>query len=122
VSKILIVEDDSTGAQLLATLLKMEGHQTVQAEHWTNLLQDIEQQRPDLVIMDVRLRTQSGFDVLRQVRAHPDSAIAHTPVLMMSAEDHRVQSRRAGANGFIDKPYNLAALANAIRHAEEGEQ
>ena len=119
-SKVLIIEDDSTGAQLLATLLGLEGHQAIQAKHWTNLLQDVEQQRPAVIIMDVRLRSQSGFDVLEQIRTHPAPAIARTPVLMMSAEDHRVRSRMAGANGFIDKPYSLEALTNAIRRAEEG--
>ena len=118
--KILIIEDDPSGALLLATLLGMQGYQALQPEHWNNLVQDVEQQQPDLVIMDVRLRVQSGLDVLGQIRAHSNSAVARTPVIMMSAEDHRFRSREVGANGFIDKPYSLSALVDAISHAKEG--
>jgi two-component system sensor histidine kinase ChiS len=122
VQKILIIEDDPSGAHLLATLLRMEGYQAFQAGHWTNLVQDVEEQQPDLVIMDVRLQAQSGFDVLEQIRTHADPAVARTPVLMISAEDQRTRSRLAGANGFIEKPYSFLALVDAIRHAEEGEK
>lgn len=122
VQRVLVVEDDPAGARLIAILLGMEGYQALQPEHWTNLVEDVEQQQPDLILLDVRLRAQSGFEVLAQIRTHPDPAVARTPVLMMSAEDHQSRSRQAGANGFIDKPFNLSALTDAIRHAEEGKK
>ena len=117
---VLIVEDDPSGAQLLATVLKMEGYEAVQLDNWIDPTLDVEQHRPDMIIMDVRLRNRSGFDVLRQIRAHPDPQIASTPVLMTSAEDHRARSKLAGANGFMDKPFSIAALVDAVRQIKEG--
>lgn len=118
--KILIIDDDPSGAQLLATLLELEGYQACQIANWKEPLQDIEQDRPDLVLIDIRLRTRSGFDVLAQIRSHPDPELANTPVLMMSAEDYRVKSRQAGANGFVPKPLDLPAFYAIIREIEEG--
>ena len=118
--KVLIVDDDPVGAQLLATLLELERFKAIQLESWTDPLGDLEHHRPNLVIMDVRLQSKSGFDILKQIREHPDSDIAGTPVLMMSVDDHRIQSRRAGANGFIAKPFDLPSLLRAIRDVKEG--
>jgi DNA-binding response OmpR family regulator len=116
----MIVDDDPSGTRLLATLLRLEGYEALQLEDWADPEKDIERQRPDLIIMDVRLRSRSGFDLLAAIRSAPDPVLARTPVLMMSVDDHRVQSRRAGANGFVAKPFDLAALARAIREVEGG--
>lgn len=118
--KILIVDDDPAGARLLATLLELEGHQPLPAENWQDPIQDLTASQPDLIIMDVRLRSKTGFDLLGEIRAHPDPELASTPVLMMSAEDFRIQSKRADADGFISKPFDLAALRKAIQEIEEG--
>lgn len=116
---ILIVDDDLVGAQLLATLLQMEGYEVLQPAHWSDLVKDIEEQRPTWIIMDVRLGQRSGFDVLKKIRAHPNTQIARTPVFMMSANDYRMQSKLAGANGFIDKPFHIPALLAAMRQTKE---
>jgi CheY-like chemotaxis protein len=64
---------------------------------------------------------RDGFDLLRRIRAHPDAAIARTPVLMMSGMDYRFQCKQAGANGFLLKPFDRMALLEAIRKAGETE-
>jgi DNA-binding response OmpR family regulator len=120
VRKVLIIDDDASGTQLLATLLKLEGFEALPLEDWEDPVRDIERQQPDLVIMDVRLRGKNGFEILERARTHLNPDVAHTPVLMMSVDDHRVQSRQAGADGFIAKPFNLSALMESIRKIEEG--
>jgi DNA-binding response OmpR family regulator len=120
VSKVMIVDDDSAGTQLLATLLQLEGYDPLPLQDWKDPIQDIELQRPNLIVMDVRLRGKDGFEVLAKIRSHPDPDLARTPVLMMSVDDHRVRSRQSGADGFISKPFDLTALAESIRKIEEG--
>ena len=83
--RILIVDDDPMGVRLLTTLLEMEGLMTLQLEDWTNPLSDVEKHHPSLVLVDVRLRRRSGFDLLSQIREHPDPDVARVPVVMMSA-------------------------------------
>ena len=87
--KVFIVDDDPSGASLLATLLGMEGHQAFPAKNWREPLVELVERRPNVVLVDVRLWSRSGFDLLKQIREHQDPEVARTPVLMMSAEDHR---------------------------------
>lgn len=118
---ILIIDDDPSGTQLLITLLGFEGYEGFKPEDWTNPISDIERQRPDLVCMDVRLLNQDGVELLRQLRAHPDPAIARTPVLMMSAEDHSKRCRLAGANGFLEKPFDSVTLLDKVQRILEAD-
>ena len=120
-SRILIVEDDPGIAHLLGTLLHFEGYETQQAQDGNTLITALTEARPDLVIMDVHLKTGEGLDLLRSLRAHPDPDTAQTPVLMMSGLDYRFRCRRAGANGFLQKPFDRQALLEAIDEINEAE-
>lgn len=117
--KILIIDDDPTGTRLLMTLLKFEGYEPHPVENWQDPVSDIERVRPDLVIMDVYLRIGDGFQLLRQLRTHPDSEVCRIPVLMVSAEDQRARCRDAGAQGFLEKPFNVRMLIETIREIEK---
>lgn len=118
-NRILVIEDDPAGAQLLVTLLGLEGYQCSMVEDLSEPLVEVDRQRPDLVMLDVRLGVQDGFELLGKLRAHPDPAVADTPVLMMSAEDHWLQCQDAGANGFLEKPFGLDVLRETIQKAME---
>lgn len=120
-STILIVEDDPGIAQLLGTLLSFEGYEIQQAQNGNSLIAALEQVRPDLVIMDVHLKKGEGLDLLHELRAHPDPDTGRTPVLMMSGMDYRFRCRRAGANGFLQKPFDRRALLEAIARIKEVE-
>jgi len=123
------VEDDPSIGRLLGALLHYEGYETANAKDWDAALFAVEQTRPDLAIVDVHLRVgegpgqsdRDGFDLLSQIRAHPDPDTARTPVLMMSGMDYRFRCKQAGANGFLEKPFDRAALLEAIRKASETE-
>lgn len=119
--KVLIVEDDPSIGRLLGALLHFEGYEVEDAKDWDDTLFAVEQIQPDLAIVDVHLRTGDGFDLLRQIRAHADPATARTRVLMMSGMDYRFQCKQAGANGFLEKPFDRIALLEGIRKASEAE-
>jgi DNA-binding response OmpR family regulator len=116
---ILIVEDDPGIAHLMSMLLRLEGYEVQQAKDWDEMLIAVEQIRPDLAIMDVHLRAGEGFDLLRQLRAHPDPYLARTPVLMMSGMDYRFLCKQAGADGFLAKPFDRVMLLEAIRKIQD---
>ena len=84
-ARILIVDDDPFGTQLLITLLGFEGYQGFRPDELANPLASVEQHRPDLVIMDVRLRSLDGVALLQQLRSLPDPDVATTPVLLLCA-------------------------------------
>jgi DNA-binding response OmpR family regulator len=120
VTRILIIDDDPSGTQLLITLLGFEGYEGLKPENWRDLLGDVERLRPDLLLMDVRLRPLDGTQVLRELRAHPDPKVAGIPVVMMSAEDHRKRCLAAGADGFVEKPFDRVQLLEAIENILKG--
>jgi len=120
VQKILIIDDDPAGTQLLSTLLTMEGYKPCQLENWKDPVSDVERFRPDLVVLDIYLRTKNGFDLLEELRAHSDSKVAQTPVLMMSAENHGSRCQEAGAEGFLEKPFKIRDLIDGIKQIEKG--
>jgi CheY-like chemotaxis protein len=117
--RVLVIDDDPTGTQLLIDLLHFAGHQAYPLENWQDPVAVIEQKRPDLVIMDVRLSIYSGLDLLCQFRAHSDPRVRSTPVLMMSAEDASARCQTAGASGFIQKPFDSESLFRAIQEMME---
>jgi DNA-binding response OmpR family regulator len=119
VLKILIIDDDRAGTQLLSTLLDFEGHRTQALKNWEDPVSEVERYRPDLVLMDVYLRATNGLDILGQIRMHSDPEVANVAVLMMSAEDQQLRSLQAGANGFLEKPFRIDALATTIREITE---
>ena len=117
--QILVIDDDPTGTQLLIDLLRFAGHQGFPLENWQDPVADIEQKRPDLVIMDVRLKVYDGLDLLCQLRAHSDFRVRSTPVLMVSAEDSSARCQAAGANGFVEKPFDTESLFRAVQEILE---
>jgi CheY-like chemotaxis protein len=118
VSKILIVDDQYTAARLLVSLLELDGYRAQPVTDWQNLVNEIEEHAPDLVILDVHLPEADGFELLGQVRAHPDSAVADVPVLIISALDYGHRCGTANANGFLLKPFTRKELLEAVRKVE----
>jgi CheY-like chemotaxis protein len=119
VYQILVIDDDPTGTGLLIDLLQFAGYQGYPLENWRDPVAYVEQRRPDLVIMDVRLRVHDGLDLLRQLRAHRDTGVGGIPVLMVSAEDVSTRCRAAGASGFVEKPFDTEALFRTIQEIME---
>jgi CheY-like chemotaxis protein len=117
--QILVIDDDPTGAQLLIDLLRLEGHRGYALENWRNPVAGLEAQRPDMVIMDVRLGSHDGLALLRQIRSHPDASVGSIPVLMISAENASARCRAAGASGFVEKPFDTESLFRTIQEIME---
>jgi len=117
--KVLIVEDDPGIAHLLGTLLGFEGYEVRQANDKDGVISALQQDLPDLAIVDVHLKFGDGFDLLGQIRAQPDVAIARTPVLMMSGMDYRYRCKMAGANGFLEKPFDRQRLLQSLEQVRK---
>ena len=103
---VLIVEDESTIADILADNLQDEGYRTLLAADGRSGLEKWQDERPSLVILDVMLPQLSGFEVCRTMRGRGDT----TPVLFLSAKgqpDDRVQGLRAGGDDYLPKPFHL---------------
>jgi CheY-like chemotaxis protein len=119
-AKLMIVDDNHTMVSLLATLLELDGFEVFPTTQPGDLVQNLRDDQPDLVIMDVFLKNSDGIELLRKVRS--TSEFKHLPVIMTSGMDVGDQCLEAGANGFILKPYSPPDLIDMIRENLLGER
>jgi CheY-like chemotaxis protein len=114
---ILVVEDDPDVTALLKRLLEREGFGFASAASRDEVLARLRTPpMPDLVILDVILPDVNGFDVLQRMKAH--AALKAVPVIMLTADARRESVTRgllAGADGYLTKPFDGAALVAGIR-------
>ena len=115
--RILVIEDDPSSARLVGYALEREGYQVEIAVNGVEGLRKVQEEEPDLVILDVMLPGLDGFELCHRLRAEPRTD--HVPILMLSAkaqEIDRSTGLRAGANEYLVKPADPAEiLANVER-------
>ena len=120
--RILIVEDHPIFRMGLEDLIHQEKDLTVcgSAEDVPEAKKAIERLEPDMVIMDLSLKTSNGFDLVRQlVQTNKD-----LPILVLSMHDESVHAERcllAGARGYINKEETSESVIRAIRQILKGE-
>ena len=118
-ARVLVVDDSSRNVKLLTELLDAEGYSTIGVKSGEEALKSIEQDRPDLVLLDVMMPGMNGYEVCRAIRANPHSGLL--PVVMVTALDpeERVNGLKAGADDFLSKPINqpelFARVASLLR-------
>jgi two-component system KDP operon response regulator KdpE len=111
--RILIVDDEPGLRELVRINLEHEGFAVLQAENGVQGLEMIQQEHPDLVILDVMMPEMDGWDVCRRLRE-----FSQVPVLMLTA---RVQSQdivtglESGADDYLLKPFNMDELMARVR-------
>jgi DNA-binding response OmpR family regulator len=112
--RVLVVDDDRIGARMVEFLLSEQGYTVVTAESADAALVEIEQQLPDLLLLDVNLPEINGFELYTQLR---DRGL-DIPVIFLTAKgeiDDRVQGLTMGADDYIAKPFQPAELAARIQ-------
>jgi CheY-like chemotaxis protein len=115
---VLVVDDVADTRRLMRRVLERAGMRVVEAATGDVALEVIARERPDLVVLDLRLPGISGFEVARLVRASPDRAIARTVLLACSASVQPEVEREAldaGADAFEGKPFDIATFVERIR-------
>jgi adenylate cyclase len=115
-AKILVVDDVALNVKLLADLLAAKGYRTCTAASGPEALARLEQERPDLVLLDVMMPGMSGYEVCAAIRANP--AHAMLPVVLVTALDpahERAKGLDAGADDFLSKPVSQAELLARVR-------
>ena len=113
---ILVVDDVEKNARLLADVLTARGFTTRTALSGEEALALVEQQAPDLILLDVMMPGLSGYDVCRTLRA--DVRHALLPIVLVTALDpatERAKGLEAGADDFLSKPVNQAELLARVR-------
>ena len=113
---ILVVDDYNTMVRIIRNLLRQLGFNDVDdASDGTAALTKMHGKKYGLVISDWNMEPMTGYELLKQVRANPDTA--GTPFIMITAEsktENVVAAKQAGANNYIIKPFNAETLKHKI--------
>jgi two-component system, OmpR family, phosphate regulon response regulator PhoB len=108
---ILIVEDNPALVELLTTLLKVYDHAS-HARSGQEALKQIEQQTPDIILLDLTLPDMTGLELARIIRRNKKTK--STPILAMSGHPSDKACLEAGCNDFIRKPFTMDDLLHQL--------
>ena len=115
-ARILVVDDTPQNVKLLADLLSVKGYHVSTAANGEEALAKVAAEKPDLVLLDVMMPGISGYEVCKQIRANPETALL--PVVMCTSLDptqERVKGIEAGADDFLSKPVNQPELFARVK-------
>ena len=113
---VLLVEDEPAQLEMLAYNLEAEGFRVTQAASGDEGLAAVQDDPPDVLVLDWMLPGVSGIEICRRLRARPETR--GLPVIMLSArseEVDRVRGLEIGADDYVTKPYAVAELLARVR-------
>ena len=114
--RILVVDDEIYIVHILEFTLTMEGYEVLTAADGEEALRRLEQDRPDLVVLDIMMPKVDGYEVLRRIRA--DEEFRQLPVILLSAKGRPVDRETGleiGADDYIVKPFSPRRLLEKIQ-------
>ena len=117
-SKVLLIEDDDIMISLLETLLGFDGYEVVAYISGEDVIQVVRREQPDVILIDVNLKNLginhiTGLDLVEQIRSNKD--IKHTGVILSSGINYQQESKAAGADAFLLKPFMPDDLLKLIK-------
>lgn len=113
---IMIVDDEDAQREVLAYNLAAEGYRVAQAANGEQALLMVQENQPDLLVLDWMMPGLSGIELCRRLKARDDTAAM--PIIMLSArseEGDRVRGLETGADDYVVKPFSVAELLARVR-------
>jgi CheY-like chemotaxis protein len=113
--RVLVVDDDPQVLKLLRLNFEMEGYDVVSASSGAEALELVGRDTPDVVVCDVMMPEIDGLEVVRRLRADPETVAL--PLVVVSAKAQRDDVReglRLGADAYVTKPFDPAELIGIV--------
>ena len=114
--KILIVDDEPLNVKLIAAILTSDIYEIIPAYNGNQALKKVEEDCPDLVILDIMMPDIDGFEVTRKLKA--DHKTKDIPIILITASDaadFKVIGHEAGADEFLNKPIKVLELKSRVQ-------
>jgi CheY-like chemotaxis protein len=112
-ARVLVVDDEPDAVELLQEFLAGKGYEVVTAANGEEALQRVKEDRPHLILLDVRMPGMSGLEVLRQVR-RIDQEVGVIMVTAVNEEETGRQALALGAFDYVVKPLDLTYLERSL--------
>jgi twitching motility two-component system response regulator PilG len=112
---ILVVDDSPTVRKIVKVTLTKMGYRVVMAEDGLEALTKIEDEKPDLILLDIIMPHLDGYQLCSLIKKKPH--YKHIPVVMLSGKDgffDKVRGRLAGSTGYITKPFQPDVLTETV--------
>ncbi|RPH80707.1 MAG: response regulator [Nitrospiraceae bacterium] len=113
-AKLLVIDDEESIRNLLDTLLRRKGYDVVLAESGPKGLDLFRRERPDVIVLDLKMPEMTGLEVLQQIR----SLDPKKPVIILTGAgtaEAEQQVRALGVTEFIEKEFSLHRLGDALK-------
>ncbi|MGR3362598.1 MAG: response regulator transcription factor [Maritimibacter harenae] len=114
--QVLLIEDEPNIIEAISFILSRDGWSVATHANGETALDAVERHAPDALVLDVMLPGRSGYEILQDLRANPDTA--DLPVLMLTARGQkkdRETADRLGATRFMTKPFSNAEVLSVLR-------
>ncbi len=121
---VMVVDDSVTVRKVTSRLLEREGYDVITAKDGVDAMMTLQDQVPDIMLLDIEMPRMDGFEVAKNVRSSSD--LQQLPIIMITSrtgEKHRQRGLESGANLYMGKPYQEEKLLESIQdliHANEG--
>jgi DNA-binding response OmpR family regulator len=118
--RVLLIEDEPNIIEAISFILSRDGWTVHTHEDGATAMDKVLAMPPDMIILDVMLPGRSGFDILRDLRAH--AVTKEIPVMMLTArgqEKDRDLAQRLGVNHFMTKPFSNTEVRDYVRNLME---
>ncbi|MBQ8625654.1 MAG: response regulator, partial [Agathobacter sp.] len=113
---IYIVEDDSNIREIETIALKNTGHMIYSFDNAKSFYRKLDEKLPELVILDVMLPDESGYDIVKKIRLNPTTK--KLPVIMVTAKTSEIDMIKGlddGADDYIKKPFSIMELISRVK-------
>ena len=121
---VMVVDDSVTVRKVTSRLLERQGMQVMVAKDGVEAVALLQEQRPDIMLLDIEMPRMDGFEVARQVRH--DERLRNLPIIMISSRTgakHQEHATELGVNKFLGKPFQenelLASIDELVQQPEE---
>jgi CheY-like chemotaxis protein len=115
--KILIVDDDADTRELIEWVLKRVGAEVTSVGSAREALEALERDKPSLLVSDIAMPEEDGYELLKKIRALPPERGGRTPAIALTAHSlvqDRLQSLRAGFQSHVPKPVVPEELVEVV--------
>ena len=127
--KILVVDDEKHIVRLVEVNLQRAGYEVVVAYDGVQALDVVKREKPDMIVLDVMMPRMNGFEVLKNLKANPETQ--EIPVIMLTAKAQDAdifKGWQSGVDSYLTKPFNPMELLTFVKRifesaeAYEGEE